>query len=185
MNKILGYSLISIGITAFVFIVVFRETEISYKAAWFVFSILLIIGGSYFFAKYKIQQLNNQDGENSSRLAEIIQLKLSGDKIKITLDNAEIKSRNYQKEIINDGLPSRTEMLDAIYDGNRNFRTEVIQQTYIVYYKKYNGKNHKFTSQASFMDVDSVKIHIHRNKGIDLYIDPKNPNCYYFDLPYL
>ena len=77
------------------------------------------------------------------------------------------------------------EMLDALHDSNRNYKTKEVQQTYIVFYKQYNGSTLKFVSQATTQNADAVKRYIDRQKGIDLYIDPKNPENYYFDLPYV
>lgn len=175
-----------VGLLGFFWFLNYKGTTIPLKELWFVLSIFTLIAGAYFFAKYKLQKLNNQSSDtNSSRLAEIEQLKRAGDKVKVTLDNAEVKSRSYQQEIINEGLPSRMEMLDSLYDSNRNYKTQEIQQTYIVFYKQYNGKTYKFVSQATTQNADAVKRYIDRQKGIDLYIDPKNPTSYYFDLPYV
>jgi hypothetical protein len=186
MNRLLGFSLMSVGLLAFFFFLNYKGTAIPLKELWFVLSIFTIVAGGYFFAKYKLQKLNNQSNEsNSSRLVELEQLKRTGDKVKVTLDNAEVKSRSYQREIINEGLPSRMEMLDALYDSNRNYKAQEVQQTYIVFYKQYNGKTYKFVSQATTQNADAVKRYIDRQKGIDLYIDPMNPTNYYFDLPYV
>ena len=175
-----------VGLLGFLFFLEYRGTVIPLKELWFVLSFFIIVEGGYFVAKYKLQKLNNQsDDGNRVRLAEIEQLKHTGDKIKVTLDNAEVKSRSYQQEIINEGLPSRMEMIDALYDSNRNYKTEEVQQTYIVFYKQYGGKTCKFVSRATTQNAESVKMFIDRQKGIDLYIDPKNPENYYFDLPYV
>jgi hypothetical protein len=64
----------------------------------------------------------------------------------VTLDNSEVKTRSYQKEIISSRLPSQIELLDGLYGGNRNYKTEEIQQTYIVFYKRYGNKTYKFIS---------------------------------------
>lgn len=175
-----------VGLLAFFFFLNYKGATIPLKELWFVVSIFIIIAGGYFFAKYKLQKLNDQHKDsNRDRLTEIEQLKRTGDKVRVTLDNAEVKSRNYQKEIINDGIPSRIEMLDSLYDSNRNYKTEEIRQTYIVCYKNYGGKMYKFVSQATTQNEDVVKRYIDSQKGIDLYIDAKNPANYYFDLPYL
>jgi preprotein translocase subunit SecF len=175
-----------IGLLGFFFFLKYKGTAIPLRELWFVLSIFTIVAGAYFYAKYKLNKLNSQQsGSNSSRLAEIQQLKRTGDKVRVTLDNAEVRSRSCQQEIINEGLPSRMEMLDALYDSNRNYKTQEVRQTYIVFYKKYNDKIYKFVSQATAQNADAVKRYIDREKGIDLYIDPKNPDSYYFDLPYV
>ena len=186
MNKLLGYSLLGVGLLSFFFFLKYQGTAIPLKELWFVLSIFTMAAGGYLVARYKLKKLDNQrNNTNNNRMAEIAQLKRTGDKVKVTLDNSEVKSRNYQQEIINEGLPTRMEMLDALYDINRNYKTEQVQQTYIVFYKQYNGKTYKFVSQATTQNADAVKMYIDRQRGIDLYIDRKNPTNYYFDLPFL
>ncbi|MEX6690826.1 hypothetical protein QTN47_25180 [Danxiaibacter flavus] len=185
MNKLPGYSLTGVGLLALFFITNYEGKAIPIKELWFVLSIFTIIVGAYILAKCKLLQLYNQrDAGNTSRSAEIDYLKRTGSKVRVTLDNAEVMTRSYQQEIIMESLPSRIEMLDALYDGNRNYKTEEIQQTYIVYYKQYYGKTYKFVSQASTQNADVLKGYIDCQKGIDLYIDLQNPKSYYFDLPF-
>jgi len=175
-----------VGLLGFFWFLNYKGTTIPLKELWFVLSIFILITGAYFIAKYKLQKLNNQhNNSNSNRLAEIEQLKRAGDKVRVTLENAEVKSRSYKQEIVNEGLPSRIEMLDGLYDSNRNYKTHEIQQTYIVFYKKYNGITHKFVSQATTQDANTVKRYIDRQKGVDLFIDPKKPTNYYFDFPFV
>jgi hypothetical protein len=173
----------SVGLLGFFFFLKYKGTAIPVKELWFVSSILTLIAGGYFFAKYKLQKLNNQRNDsNSDRLVEIERLKRIGEKVRVTLDNAEVKTRSYQQEIIDEGLPSRIEIIDGLYDSNRNYKTQEIQQTYVVFYKQYSGMEYKFVSQATTQNVEAVKMYIDKKKGVDLYIDPKNPTNYYFDL---
>ena len=184
MNKILGYAFGGIGLLGVFFFLNYKGTTIPLINFWFVLSIFTMIVGAYFYAKYKLQKPNNQHS-NSNRLAEIEQLKRNGDKVRITLENAEVKSRSYRQEVIDEGLPSRIKILDALYDDNRNHETQDIQQTYIVFYKQYNGKMHKFISQATTQNADTVRRYIDKHNGLDLYIDPRKPTNYYFELPYV
>ena len=175
-----------IGLLGFFFFLKYKGSGIPVKELWFVLSIFILIAGAYFLAKHKLQQLNSHRNHSiSNRLAEIEQLKRTGDKIRITLDNAEVKCRSYQQEIINEGLPSRIEMVDALYDSNRNYKTQNVQQTYIVFYKQYGGKMYKFVSQATAQNADAVRLYIDQQKGVDLYIDGDNPANYYFELPFV
>jgi hypothetical protein len=174
-----------VGLLGFFFFLKYKGTAIPVKELWFVLSIFILIAGAYFLAKYKLHKRNNQHNDgNSDRLAEIEQLKCTGDKVRVTLDNAEVKSRSYQQEVINEGLPSRMQMLDALYDSNRNYKTQVVQQTYIVFYKEFNGKTYKFVSPPTTQNDDALRMYIERQKGVDLYIDRKKPTDYYFDLPF-
>ena len=186
MNRLLGYSFMGVGMIGFFFFLKYNGTAIPLKELWFVLSIFILIAGGYFFAKYKLHKLNNQrNNSNSDRLAYIEQLKRTGDKVKVTLGNAQVKSRSYQQEIINEGLPSRMEMLDKVYDSNHNYKTRDVQQTYIVFYKQYHNKTYKFVSQPTTQNADAVRLYIDRQKGVDLYIDRNNPANYYFELPFV
>ncbi len=186
MNRLLGYSLVSVGLLGFFFFLKYKGTAIPLKELWFVLSIFILIAGAYFIAKNKLQKVNNQRNySNSDRSADIEQLKRTGEKVRVTLDNAEVKSRSYQQEIINEGLPSRIEIIDGLYDSNRNYKMQEFQQTYIVFYKQYSGIEYKFVSQAMTLNIDVVKMYIDRQKGVDLYIDPKKPTNYYFDFHFV
>src|SRR5690349_2274511 len=102
MNRLLGYSLLGIGLLGFVFFLNYKGTAIPMKELWFVLSFFIIVAGGYFFAKYKLQKQSALDTDSNSKLlAEIEQLKCTGNKVKVTLDNAELKSRSYKQEIIN------------------------------------------------------------------------------------
>ena len=186
MNRFLGYSLMSVGLLCFLFFLKYTGTAIPIKELWFVLSIFVIIAGGYFFAKYKLQKLNaEQNNSNKDKLIEIERLKRTGEKIRVTLENAEVKTRRYQQEINNEYLPSRMELMNGLYDGNRNYKTEEIQQTYIVFKKKYEGVEYKFVSQATTQNIETVKMYIDRQNGVDLYVDPQNPKNYYFDLRFV
>jgi hypothetical protein len=76
-------------------------------------------------------------------------------------------------------------MLDALYDSNRNYKTQEIEQTYIVFYKQYGDKTYKFISQSTLQSDDVVRRYMDTQGGIDLYIDKSNPNNYYFDLAFV
>jgi hypothetical protein len=184
MNKFLGYSLISIGLIGILFFLKYNGTAIPVKELWFVLCFFMLIVGVYFFAKYRLQQ-NNLRINSGNKLAGLEQLKRTGDKIRVTLDNAEVKTRSYQQEIISNSFPFRIEIADALYDANRNYKTQQIRQTYIVFYKEYKGKMCKFISHATAQDAEALKLYMYKQTGIDLYVDPENPMNYYFDLPYL
>lgn len=167
MNRILGYILMIVGLVGCFYFLTYEGHAIPLQELWFVLCIFSVIAGVYFWGIYKLRTFNNQYNLNSSqRLAEIDRLKRTGDRIKVTLDNAEVKSRSYQEEIIRDGFPSRMEMLDALYDDNRNYKSQEIRQTYIVLYKKYNGKMYKFVSRATGLDAVAVKMYIEKMRWI-------------------
>ena len=144
-----------------------------------------MVAGGYFFAKYKFHKLNlERSGSTNNRTIEIYNLKRTGQKVKVTLENSEVNTRTFQQEIINE-QSSKVSMLDALYDSNRNYKSEEIKQTYIVYCQQIEGKTYKFISQPTPHEPYIVKSMIVKHRGVDLYIDPKNPGNYCFDLPYL
>lgn len=185
MNRLLGY--INGGWPHGILIFLNQKgTVIPLYGFWIVLNFFVFVAGGYFIVKYNLQKLNIQQIESiRGRLAEIEQPKRTGDKVRVTLDNAEVKSRSYRQKIINSGLPSHIEMPDALYDSNRNQTTREVEQTYIVFYKQYSGKTYKFVSQVTTQNADAVKRYMDRQKGIDLFIDPKNPTSYFFELPFV
>jgi hypothetical protein len=96
MIKLLGYTLATSGLAGLIFLVSYRGTEFPLKALWLVLTLFTVTIGVYLIIKQKWQQQYLQF-PNSDRLSQINQLKLTGEKIKLTLENSEVKSRYYQK----------------------------------------------------------------------------------------
>jgi len=184
MTKLLGYTLATIGFVGFIFFLNYEGQTVLPKELWFVLSIFTGIIGAYFVVKQKLQS-QRQQLHNTSRLFQIGKLKLNGEKIKITLENSEIKTRCYQQEVTNDKVPTSIQMLDSLYDSNRNYKTEIITHTYILFLKKYGDTTFKFVSQPTFQIAETFRNNIDKQNGIDLYVDRQNPNNYYFDLPFV
>jgi hypothetical protein len=183
MKKVLGYILSAIGFIGFVFFIKYNGTIIPFKELWFVLSFIIIVIGVYLIVRDKMYQAQLR-ATNNNRIDQIQHLKVTGDKVKVTIDNSEVKSRTFQRELISDGFPNRMEMIDGLYDSNRNYKTKEVQQTYIVAYKQYSGKTYKFVSQATPQSAEILRQYLITNNGVDLYIDKGNPNNYYFDLPF-
>ena len=180
MTKLPGYILASIGLAGFIFFINYKGTQIPLKELWFVVAMFVGVYGAFLIVKYKYQTHDNNQGDRSAEI-RIDKLKQTGDKFKVTLENCEVKSRSYQEEKINTDFPTRIEMLDGLYDSNRNYKIREIQQTYIVCYKKYGGNTYKFVSQASSQSTDTLKSYIDK-QGVSVYVDRTNPKNYYFDL---
>jgi hypothetical protein len=176
MVKNPGYILVALGMTGVAF-------SLSYTVAWMpqalflVLSIIVVAFGVYLSLK---RQRLGVPGSHLGRLLQIEQLQKNGEKIRITLDNCEVKSRSWQQEVSNDNPPNRAEMLDGIFAPNRNYQTEEILQTYIVFHKKYRGQTFKFISQPTSQSELALKMHIDEGQ-VDLYVDKQNPANYYFD----
>ena len=183
LNRTLGYIFTGLGMIGFFFFLNYKGSAIPLKELWFVVSIFIVGVGGYFLAKYKIRKQSNEKNSDS-QFARIQKLKKNGEKVKVTQENAEVKSRTYQQEIANDHLPTQIEMMDSLYDDNRNYRTREIRQTYIVFYKKYGDKSYRFVSPATLYEPEALREFI-IEKRIDIYIDPANPTNYYFDFSVL
>lgn len=183
MGKFFGYIFSTLGLIGVVFFSKYKGTAIPIIGLWFVLTFIIGTIGAFFIVRDKF--LTESDNHNTkSRLTEIEQLRRTGEKVRVTLDNSDIKTRSYQQEIIQDRLPTRIEMVDALYDGNRNYKTETIQQTYILFQKKYGDTTFKFVSQSTGKDPDILKKYVDNQKGVDLYIDTHNRKNYHFDLPF-
>ena len=171
--------MIGTGFIGFVFFMNYKGTQIPIKELWFVLSLLIFFAGVYLNVRQKLKRkfvAEHTPGANISELCA------TGEKVRLTLQNAEVKTRSYMQQIEQSGLPGRIEMMDALYDDNRNFKAEEIHQTYIVYERQQDGKCCKFISQPIRHDAVSLKLYMDR-KGIDLYIDRSDPTNYYFDIP--
>jgi hypothetical protein len=181
MSKLLGCILIGTGFIGLVFFMNYKGTQIPVKGLWFILSFFFLCAGVYLNIKQRLKQ--NFVSENAPGLY-ISELLATGENVRLTLENAEVKTRPYVEQIEQRGLPGKIEMSDAIYDDNRNYTTKEVQQTYIVYERQQDGKNYKFISQPIRQDPVSLKLYMDR-RGVDLYIDKSDPAIYYFDIPFI
>jgi hypothetical protein len=181
MIKLLGYILAIVGLVGFFFFINYNGTEIPLKELWFVVCIFVGVYGAFLIVKQRIQQAGAQNGETSG-LVNKLNLKETGEIVRVTLDDCVVKTRRYQEEVQND-YPLKIKMLDGLYDIDRNYKTTEVQQTYIVYYKRFGNTTYKFVSQAVNSSSDALKRYLEKQNGIDLYIDKANPKNYFYDLP--
>lgn len=152
------------------------------RELYFVVSLFLVLTWLYFTVKAKL----NADSAPSSpdRIEQIEALRKSGEKISITLENCEVKSRTYHEQVDIGTSFGEEQLLDTLYDGNnRHYKNKEIRQTYLVYYKKYGEQTFKFISQAVADDPVHVRMYLSSNKAT-LFIDKQNPNNYYFEVPW-
>ncbi|WP_315822115.1 hypothetical protein [Paraflavitalea speifideaquila] len=176
MFKNPGYIVVALGMMGVAFSLSYSVTWIP-QALCLVLSLCVVGAGIYLMAK---RSLLGTSDSHLSRLLQIEQLQKTGENIKITLDNCEVKSRSWQQEIVNDDMPGRVEMWDGVLAQDRNHKTVAILQTYIVFQKKYRGQTYKFISQPTLQSDVALKMHIDEGQ-VGLYIDKKNPSHYYFD----
>jgi DNA-binding ferritin-like protein len=183
MNRLLGYTLLSLGLVGFVFFLNYKGTAIPVKELWFVLSLFVMGAGAYFVTRHKLKlEVSEQYETIQDNLAD--RLRATGELVKVTLDNSEVKARTFQQEATTSAFPSRMEMLDSLGGRTTNIITE-IQQTYIVLYRTYGDRTYKFTSRAMAQDTLTIKRYMETNGSINLYVDRTNPTQYFFDLPFL
>jgi hypothetical protein len=181
MRKLIAYILQILGVFGALFFYNYKGTAIPAREAWFVLSMLIAVAGIGWLAWIKITRKFTQPDSQAGKLQ---QLRQTGEHVLITLDNCEVKSRSFQQEVINENT-GRVEMLDGLFDPDRNYKTENVVQTYLVYFQKYNGMEYKYISEPTSASAIEVRMFIENRKGVDLYIDKNNPALYLFELPRL
>jgi len=176
-----GYVLIGSGVAVSLYLLG-SSYVFPLKGLWLVLGIFTVAAGCFFIL---IDKLDNNAADNApvSNFQNRSRIKKQGEKIKVSVDNCEIKSRNYTREVIKDSFPKRSEMIDSIFDNNHNYREENFQQTYFIFYRKINGTTYKFVSPASTQSKITVEEYLINQRGITLYVDSQNPNNYFFELP--
>lgn len=180
MIRFLEYALRGIGLLSLVILLSYQGSMTSLRVLCIVLIILATIGGSYMLALRTLRARSQRSKNSNNRLKEIDCLKRSGDRVQLTLDNAEVKSSSYQQEVISEEMPTKIEMIDAWYDGARNYKTKSIVQTYVVVTQQYGGKLRKYVSPALALPTDVVVRCIEAGESY-LYMDPENPERYFFD----
>ena len=182
MNKGTSYLLLGLGTVGFLFFLFYGGAAIPEREMWFVLSIVMAGVGGYWILRHKWEKAR---ANNAAQFSHSSDLRYKGEKIRVTLDNCEVKSRSYHQDITNYGMPGRIEMLDSLYDGNRNHKTKEVLQTYIVYYKIINGVEYTFVSDARSVSREVMQRFLEGQRGVDLYIDKNDATIYMFDLPNL
>jgi hypothetical protein len=178
MFKVLGYLLVGIGLLGVVYITNYKGSYIELKGLWLVLSLGPILLGSYFLTR---QGLKTSFATQEHSLApNLHHLKETGHRVKLSLENCEVKTRSFQVESFKED--SSIAGLDALYDQNRNYQLKEVTKTYLVYKRKHDGQLQTFVSPPISQDAVSIKMYLDE-KGINLYIDNANHELYYFDLP--
>jgi hypothetical protein len=178
--RITGYLISGIGLAGLIYFRSYTGTEIQLQSLWLACCILLMAAGMFLVVKGKLNAFKS-DNKYLGELDRIHQLRLNGEKVTITLENVEIKTRSYRKEVSSDGM-SKIEMLDGLYGNTRNYREEDVIQTYIVFQKRINNLPHKFISQPFSSNEFEVRNAIAYGQGCILYIDRFNPRNYHYDI---
>lgn len=177
LKKFTGYLLAGTGFIGFGFFRNYKGSVIPYSTLWFFLSIAVGLVGLCFIYLTKSNKLSKQEKYNKERLERLIQ---SGERILLTVDNCEIKENNYYEEVINESS-SRVQQIDALYDPNKNYRQDYIEQSAISYYHKIGDKNHRITSQSFPFNAKTLTNYVEK-KMLVLYINRFDKNDYAFDI---
>ncbi len=177
LKKLTGYLLAGIGFIGFGFFRNYKGSVIPYSTVWFFLSIAVGLLGLGLIYLTKPNKLTKQEKYNKERLDR---LKLSGERILLTVDNCEIRENNYYEEVINESSSS-VQQIDALYDPNRNYRQDYIEQSAIIYYYKTGDTKHRMTSQSFSFSAKTLTNYV-ENKMLVLYVNRFDKNDYVFDI---
>jgi hypothetical protein len=174
-KKITAYLLIGIGFIGVGFFKNYKGSIIPYTGLWFFLSIAVGLLGLALLYLSKKSKLTSQENFNRDRLERI---KQNGERILLTVDNCEIRENNYSEEVINESS-SRIQQIDALYDPNRNYKQNYIEQSAIIYYYKVEDEKLRMTSQSFSCNAKTLKSYI-ENKKLVLYVNRFDRNEYAF-----
>tara|TARA_R110000850_G_scaffold275296_3_gene414410 strand:- start:17 stop:571 length:555 start_codon:yes stop_codon:yes gene_type:complete len=132
--------------------------------------IILILPFVIYMIKIKLMQKKSSD-EYAERINELI---YNGDKVIVNLNNLEIKSNSYKKEI---------EVRNSGGNGTRNEYIDV-NHNVIRFTVPYKNESIEYRLDI-YMDTTKLKMHFAIKKTTVLYVDPENPNDNYLDLRFL
>jgi hypothetical protein len=107
-------------------------------------------------------------------------------KITVSFDDCEVKTREYFEESVQDDWPTRIQMLDAL-GGRSEAGIKEKRQVSIVLYKYVdeNGQIVEFRSSPIYMPGETLRFRLLNKKSTILYFDQKNNSHYYFDFDFL
>jgi len=177
LKKLTGYFFAAIGFIGFVFFKNYKGSIIPYSTIWFFLSFAVGLVGLGLIYLTKSNKLTKQEKYNKEFLE---QLKKSGERILLTVDNCEIRENNYYQEVINENS-TRVQQIDAIYEPNRNYHQDYIEQSAIIYYYKIGDTKYRMTSQSFSFNAKTLTNYV-ENKMLVLYVNRFDKNNYAFEL---
>lgn len=176
VKKLSGYFLIGLGLLGFLYFKSYKGNTIPLPILWLVLSIIIVLIGTFLTvtAKTKKQiQILNQNSDKINRLKD------KGERILIDLDDCDFITAE-----VNQSNPenfSRVQIIDALYDPNRNHLENNSRVTYIVYKHKNGDNRERFVSQPYSMDDITLKYYTSKNKVV-LYVDKFDRTQYFFNV---
>lgn len=174
--KISGYFLTGVGLLGLLYFKNYKGNTIPLPALWLILSIGLAAIGAYLIATARTKKQIQKSNETK---AKIFRIKENGEKLLIEFDNCDFKMANTTQSDTDNF--SRIQMIDALYDRNRNYTENNSTVTYIIY-KHMNGNTvERFVSQPFPTDETTLKYYVSNNK-IAIYVDRYDRNQYFFNV---
>jgi hypothetical protein len=177
LKKLIGYLFATFGFLGYVFFKNYKGSDIPYPSPCYILCSILGLAGLFLIYKSKSSSISDQERFNQEILNR---LKQKGERILLTLDNCEIRENNYYQETIKEGVLI-SEVYDALYDTNRNYHQDYIEQSAIIYYYKTDGKKNRMTSQSFSFNAATLTNYV-KNKKIVLYVNRFDKEDYAFEL---
>ncbi|HET9745872.1 MAG TPA: hypothetical protein VFP97_09175, partial [Chitinophagaceae bacterium] len=115
VKRLLGYIMTGVGLLGFAYFENYKGEIIPLPTAWLVLSIVIGITGAYLIVSAKMKNQIETLGETS---ANTFRIKEGGEKIVIDLDHCHFKEDSIVSTV---NSFSRIQMIDALYDPNRNY----------------------------------------------------------------
>jgi ABC-type transport system involved in multi-copper enzyme maturation permease subunit len=175
INKFSGYILTGFGLLGFIYFKSYKGDSISLPILWLILSLVITVIGAYLIVSAKLKKQNQKLDETKIKLSRI---KEKGKRILIDFDSCEFKSGIAYNQFDQKTF-SRIQMIDALYDPNRNHTKNNSTITYIIYKHKNGDTLEKFVSQPFSVDNTMLKYYVSQNK-IALYIDRFDRTQYFF-----
>ncbi|MBO9636337.1 MAG: hypothetical protein J7578_24760 [Chitinophagaceae bacterium] len=138
-------------------------------------AIAVILGLYYFLKNFR---------STNKAIKDIDTLKRIGTLLSINLEDCEIFSRQFSEQAINSGLPSESEMLDAL-GGKYPSNTEGTRSQIRYRHKENNGSYTDYISPVIYLEESLIRYRFMQQRTTIIYIDPNNKSHYYFDLEFL
>ena len=177
VEKLLGYVFIGLGLLGIFYFKSYRGDVIPVPMLWLFVSLGVVVLGTYLTMTAKTKK---QIQELDDLKAQITRIKESGERVQIDFDNCDFKTTS-DYDHVNANSFSKIQMLDALYDANRNNSERATTVTYIIYKNQNGDKAERFVSQPFPVEETMLKYYVYNN-NIILYVDKNDRKQYFFDV---
>jgi len=175
MKKIIGITLIIIGIIASLFFQKYHGDLIPFPILWMCLGILVAVLGFTLLQKgFSLPKKNKVE-------SEIDRLKQEGHKVLVKFEDCNIISNNYHKEVPK-GNDYNEQAYNTLFDNKNAVKNVNVLQSRIVYTDKIN--NYEYVSPLIFKDRITISFILDKYESTNLYIDKNDYKHYYFDLDF-